>query len=59
MSVNRYDENPPVKENKIVVSDKMLSLIKYIEEKKYGTISLDFHNGDPSLIRRAEFKVKL
>jgi hypothetical protein len=55
----KYNESPPPKENTIIVSDKMLSLIKYIEEKKYGTITLDFYNGDPTILRRTEYKVKL
>lgn len=57
--MQKFNESPPAKENKTIVSDKMLALIKYIEEKKYGTITIDFHNGDPSLIRKLEYKVKL
>jgi len=51
--------SPPPKENKIFLSKAQAELLKFMEEKLYGKLTLVIEKGEPKRILNAEYSIKL
>ena len=52
-------QSPPPKEDHVFVSDRQLKLLEHMEAKMYGELTLEFSNGEPRVITKTEFTIKL
>ena len=58
-SIGTAKQSPPPKENHVFVSDRQLRLLEYMESKMYGELLVEFSNGEPRIIKKSEFTIKL